>query len=279
MLYDINGNILAVGGSSAHTTIIQSGANVTPPIMRCIAHRGDMVDAPENTIPAFVLAKKKGFDYAECDVSFTADGVAVLLHNATIDATSNGTGYIADMTYEEVSQYDFGSWKSADYTGTKIPTFEEFIRVCKELQLHPYIELKQGASYTTEHIKSIVKMVENAGMKGNVSYVSFSAEYLGYVRDADESARLVYVNDVTVANLNQTLILKTGKNDVAISCNYRYITNEKVELCIQAGIPLEAWSPNDASWIENMNPYITGVTSDTLIAEKVLREKHITEDQ
>jgi Txe/YoeB family toxin of Txe-Axe toxin-antitoxin module len=148
------------------------------------------------------------------------------------------------------------------------------------LQLHPYIELKQGAGYTSDHIKSIVKMVEKAGMKGNVSYVSFSSEYMEYVRDADDTARLVYVvNDITVPILNQGLILNNGKNDVVISCSYNNITDDKVKMCIQADIPLEAWSPNDASWIENMNPYITGVTSDTLIAEKVLREKHITEDQ
>lgn len=280
MLYDFEGSPIPVGGeTNAPTTIIQSGAIVAPKvIMRSINHRGYNTAAPENTIPAYVLSKKMGFDYAECDVSFTSDGVAVLLHDETIDRTSDGTGSIAEMTYEQVSQYDFGSWKSADYAGTKIPTFEEFIRVCKEIQLHPYIELKQGASYTADQIKSVVKMVERAGMKGNVSYVSFSPDYLGYVREVDKTARLVYVvGYITIAILNQALILKTGQNDVALHCQYNNVTDDKVAQCIQAGVPLEVWCPNDASWIQNMNPYITGVSSDNLNAEKVLREKHITE--
>lgn len=279
MLYDFEGNIILTGsGANATTTIVQSGVNNAPPIMRSINHRGYNTVAPENTIPAYVLSKKMGFDAAECDVSFTSDGVAVLLHDETIDRTSDGTGNIASMTYEQASQYDYGSWKSADYAGTKIPTFEEFIRVCKEIQLHPYIELKQGASYTAEQIKSIVKMVERAGMKGNVSYVSFSPDYLGYVREEDKTARLVYVvRDISIAILNQALILKTGQNDVALHCQYNNVTNDKVAQCIQAGVPLEVWCPTTAEWIENMNPYITGVSADALNAEKVLREKHITE--
>ena len=279
MLYDFEGNPIPVGGeANGTTTIIQSGAIVVPQIMRSINHRGYNAVAPENTIPAYVLSKKMGFDAAECDVSFTSDGVAVLLHDETIDRTSDGTGNIASMTYEQASQYDYGSWKSADYAGTKIPTFEEFIQVCKEIQLHPYIELKQGASYTAEQIKSIVKMVERAGMKGNVSYVSFSPDYLGYVREEDKTARLVYVvRDISISILNQALILKTGKNDVALHCNYTAITDDKVALCIQAGVPLEVWCPTTAEWIENMNPYITGVSADALNAEKVLREKHLTE--
>lgn len=278
MLYDIFGNVINTGGGST-TTVIESGVGVPPKIMTAISHRGYSTIAPENTIPAYVLSKKMGFDYAECDVSFTSDGVAVLLHDETIDRTSNGTGKISELTYEEVSQYDFGSWKSADYAGTKIPTFEEFIRVCKEIQLHPIIELKQGSTYTAEQIKSVVQIVEANGMKGNVTYVSFSADYLGYVRDADETANLGYtVTDITVGYLNRALLLKTGKNKIRLHCNYAAITDEKVNLCMQAGIPLEAWCPNDASWIENMNPYISAVTSDILNAEKVLREKHIAEE-
>ena len=105
--------------------------------VRTIAHRGYSAVAPENTIPAYILAKQMGYKYVECDVSFTSDNVAVLLHDSTIDRTSNGTGSIADMPYEQAAQYDYGSWKSSEYTGTTIPTFEEFIMLCKKIGLHP----------------------------------------------------------------------------------------------------------------------------------------------
>lgn len=282
MLYDYQGNKIALSdGTTGGNTVIQNfnGVKPAPKIMRSIAHRGYNLTAPENTIPAYVLAKQMGFDTAECDVSFTSDGVAVLLHDPTIDRTSDGSGTISDLTYAEVLQYDFGSWKSADYAGTKIPTFKEFIRVCKDVQLHPYIELKDGGGYTAEQIKSIVGIVKENGMRGNVTYLSFNIDYLNYVKEADDAARLAYVvRDINVSIINKTLLLKTGKNDVNLMCQDSGLTDEKVKMCINTDIPLEVWCPNDVSWIENMHPYITGVTSDNLIAEKVLREKHIKEE-
>jgi hypothetical protein len=104
-----------------------------------VNHRGYNTIAPENTLPAYQLSRKMGFTMVECDVQFTSDDVAVLLHDATIDRTSNGTGNINDLTWAEVQQYDFGSWKSADYTGTRIPSFAEFIQLCKYLGLKAYV--------------------------------------------------------------------------------------------------------------------------------------------
>lgn len=276
MIYDYKGNEIKVSSSTSESKVV----NASPKIMRGIAHRGYNPTAPENTIPAYVLAKKMGFDYAECDVSFTSDGVAVLLHDDTIDRTSNGSGKISAMTYEEALTYDYGSWKSADYTGTKIPTFEEFIRVCKELQLHPYIELKSNGSYTEAQIKNIVQMVKSAGMNGNVTYLSFNATYLQYVKKADPTARLGYViRTIDNTVISTALNLQTGSNDVFLMGNYLNITDIIVNLCNAYNLPIEVWCPNEASWIENMNPYITGVTSDSLNAEKVLLEKHISEEE
>lgn len=269
MLYDVYGREISGGGSSVKPS---------PKIMRSIAHRGYNPTAPENTIPAYVLARQMGFDVAECDVGFTSDGVAVLLHDETIDRTSNGSGNIASMTYEQALQYDFGSWKSADYAGTKIPTFEEFIRVCKEIQLHPYIELKNGSTYTQAQITGVVDMVKAAGMQGNVTYLSFNATYLGYVKNADPTARLGYiVSIIDGTTISAIKNLRSGSNDVFVKANYQRLTEDMVDMCKRSDVPLEVWCPNDASWIENMNPYITGVTSDSLNAEKVLKEKHITD--
>ena len=116
-------------------------------------------------------AKEKGFDMAECDVTFTKDGVGVLLHDDTINRTSNGSGKISELTLEEARQYDFGSWKSSEYAGEQIPTFEEFIKLCKYLAIHPYIEIKAGA--TQENVASLVTTVTRAGMLDRVTWISF----------------------------------------------------------------------------------------------------------
>lgn len=240
-----------------------------------ISHRGYNPIAPENTLPAFILAKEKGFNYVECDVSFTSDGVPVLLHDDTIDRTSNGSGKISNLTYNQVLQYDFGSWKSNEYAGTKIPTFKEFIVLCKNIGLHPCIELKDNGNYTQEQILEIVDIVKNCGMKGNVTYVSFNINYLNYVKEYDNQARLGYVMfDITQQKVNETLNLKSGINDVFITASYANLTDSKIQMCADNCIPLEMWSVNDVDVIKNMNSYISGVTSDELIASKVLIENY-----
>ena len=237
--------------------------------VKSVAHRGLSTDAPENTLAAFRLAKKMGFSHVECDVSFTSDGVAVLLHDATVDRTSNGTGNIASMTFEAVRALDFGSWKSAEYAGEQIPTFEEFIALCKHLGLHPYIELKAGSE---AQIKGLVEVVKRYGMKGNVTWISFNSACLGYVKDIDTSARLGFVvdsvTDSTIATIKQSL--QTGKNEVFIDCAASNASGSAVALCADADIPLEVWTVNDKNAILSLDPYVSGVTSDNLIASEIL---------
>ncbi len=250
------------------TAVLASAVNYDANV-KAVNHRGYNTEAPENTIPAYILSKKKGFRYVECDVSFTSDGVAVLLHDNTIDRTSNGTGSIASMTYADALRYDFGSWKSGNYAGTKIPTFDEFILTCKGLGLHPYIELKNGSS---AQIAGLVKSVHGAGMKGKVTYISFSAAMLGYVRAEDSAARLGYLGDISAGSISAALGLKTAENEVFLNVRYTGATEANVALCLENGLPLEVWTVNSHRDIRNLNKYISGVTSDSLIAGKVLYE-------
>lgn len=245
--------------------------------VKAINHRGYNGTAPENTIPAFILSKQKGYKYVEADVAFTSDGVAVLLHDSTIDRTSNGTGSISALTYNEVLAYDFGSWKSSDYAGVKIPTFTEFVMTCKGIGLHPYIELKSSGGYTQEQIAGIVDAVKAAGMEGKVTYISFNATFLGYVKAADSKARLGYLVDyITDTAISTATALKTGENEVFMDAGYNTATAENVALCVENDLPLEIWTVNSQSVIESMDGYVTGVTSDNLIAGKILYDKYMT---
>lgn len=234
--------------------------------IRSINHRGYNGVAPENTLAAFRLSRHMGFECVECDVSFASDGVAVILHDGTVDRTSNGTGSIADLTLEEVRALDFGSWKSEEYAGEQIPTFEEFIALCKHLGLHPYIELKMG---TEAQIKGLVEVVKRYGMKGKVTWISFTAAYLGYIKAVDPTARLGYVvNSVDVAAVNVVEnTLRSGTNEVFINCAYSAASAQAVELCMEADIPLEVWTVNSESAILALDAYISGVSSDKFVAD------------
>ncbi len=93
---------------------------------KIIAHRGANKVAPQNTMPAFIKAKEMGAHGFENDVHYTKDGYIVICHNYSIDETSDGSGLILDMTLEELRKYDFGSYFSPAFAGTRIPTLDEF---------------------------------------------------------------------------------------------------------------------------------------------------------
>lgn len=255
----------------------------TNPIIKSVNHRG-YYTAPENTLPAYKLSKKNGFKYVECDVSFTSDGIPVLLHDNTINRTArnaDGTSLsgdinINDITYAQALTYDFGIYKSSEYAGTKIPKLEDFLVLCRNLGLHPYVELKSSATYSESQIRSLVDMAEKCGMKNNLTWISFKSAFLTYVKDYDAEARIGYVIDsITEANITRANNLMTEGNEVFLDCDYTQLTNETIALCINANIPLEVWTVDTANEITALNPYITGVTSDNLVAGNVLYNANI----
>jgi len=96
---------------------------------RACAHRGDLAVAPENTLPAIRSAVEKGAAMIEFDVRRTADGVLVVLHDRSVDRTTDGTGNVDEMTFDEVRALDAGTWFDPAFAGTQIPTLEEVLEI------------------------------------------------------------------------------------------------------------------------------------------------------
>ena len=231
-----------------------------------IAHRGYSQTAPENTLAAFQLAKEHGFTYVECDVAFTADGIAVLLHDDTIDRTSNGSGKVAELTCEQLLSYDFGSWKSSDYTGTKIPTFEEFISLCAELELHPYIELKTSVAYTQDKVQQLTEIVDAYRLTEHTTWISFSRTLLHFVKNVEPSARLGYLcsSDVTDYAIYMAKTLQTEENEVFLNLPYQELTEEGILQSIIHGISIEVYTVTSEPSLVELPSYVSGVTGDFL---------------
>lgn len=282
VFYDGSGNKVVINESASSDATTPSVIDYDR-IMKGIAHRGMSANAPENTLPAFKLAAKNGFRYVEADVMFTADNVPVLIHDTTINRTARNadgselteTLNVADLTYEEISAYDYGIWFDSSFSGTVIPKLEDFLVLCKNLGLHPYIELKTGASFSEEQVQAVVDMVEAIGMKGNVSYISSTLSWLTYVKNYDPYARLGLVNSnvVTESACTNCASLKTGTNEVFLDSFD--IGADGIAYCMAQDIPLEIWTRDTRAQIINMNPYVTGITSNLLVAGKVIYEATI----
>lgn len=100
------------------------------PYPRWVAHRGAGKLAPENTLAAFRLGAAHGYRMYECDVKLSADGVPFLLHDATLERTSNGRGTAGEQSWHTLSQLDAGSWHSRTYAGEPLPTLQAIAQHC-----------------------------------------------------------------------------------------------------------------------------------------------------
>jgi glycerophosphoryl diester phosphodiesterase len=101
-----------------------NAAEITMPVRGLCAHRGAMSTHPENTIPALVEAVRLGAHMIEFDIQFTKDGALVLMHDSTVNrTTNNGLGKVSDLTLAQIKSLDAGSKFGAQFAGTRIPTF------------------------------------------------------------------------------------------------------------------------------------------------------------
>lgn len=125
------------------------------PYPRVVAHRGGGRHAPENTLAAIRLGQSLGYTAHEFDVKLTRDGVAILMHDATLERTTNGQGRAADLTWAQLQGLDAGSWHSAAFRGEKIPSFEAAARLLREKETMAHIEIKPTPGFdraTGEHV-------------------------------------------------------------------------------------------------------------------------------
>ncbi|MDD6682233.1 MAG: glycerophosphodiester phosphodiesterase family protein [Clostridiales bacterium] len=151
------------------------------------AHRGFSEKYPENTIPAFQAAIDLNVDQLEIDVRVTKDDQLVVIHDATVDRTTNGTGKVCDYTLEELRRLDAGSWKGEEFKGLQIPTLIEFMDLVKDLpDMTIDFELKEypvagweEKSYSV--CDRVMKIIDDYGYTDRCVINTFNGKLHGYI--------------------------------------------------------------------------------------------------
>ena len=146
-----------------------------------IAHRGDKVHAPENTLAAFKLAAEKGADAVEFDVKLTTDGQVIVLHDQTVDRTTNGTGNVAQLPLAALRDLDAGAWFSGQFRGEKIPTLDEVFETVGK-RIHMNVELTNYSTPNDALVQKVVELVKKHGLESRVLFSSFLARNLRKAR-------------------------------------------------------------------------------------------------
>ena len=241
-----------------------------------IMHRGYNRVAPENTLSAFKLAAEMGYRYVECDIQFTKDGVPMILHDTTVSRTSNVASVemelfgakkrkISELTFEEVRQLDFGSWKSPDYAGEKIPTFQEFLQLCQQYGLHPYIELKSDGNYSGK-LRDLYNIVASMNMQNQVTWISFDINLLNSMKKITPTAELGWLrgkeNPVNPSTIAGARAIQTKTNKVYLMPKIYTLSYEMMIQCWKYDIGLIAQSVYSQEDKDNLNSYYTaGITN------------------
>ncbi|MET0780433.1 MAG: glycerophosphodiester phosphodiesterase family protein [Microbacterium sp.] len=137
------------------------------------SHRGGGATAPENTLPAISAALAAGFDYVEVDVALTSDRHPVLMHDATVDRTTDGHGRLSSLTLAQVQELDAGSWFHEQYAGTRVPTFAEFLDVLEASGHRAIVELK--GEWDAAAVEAVVAEVAARNLERRIAVSSFDA--------------------------------------------------------------------------------------------------------
>lgn len=263
-------------------------------IFMSLNHRGYSIIAPENTLPAFAMSKKMGFEWVEGDLEWTSDNIPVLLHDSTINRTgrnADGTSIestinINDITYEQALTYDFGIWKGAQFAGTKIPTFGEFILLCKNLGLNAVIDIK--TTLTNSQIELIANSINAVGMGDNVMFATSYPTNLESLGAIFPKAILDYgimarpLDDTDIANaISVCNSLKTSINKVTLSHFYTAVTQGQYDDLTEAGINTLVWQDVKSDFTEedvlSFNKAVIGAFVNGINAGKVIMNNTLSQ--
>ena len=156
--------------------------------MELFAHRGYSSKYPENTMISFRSAMNYAIDGIELDVHMTKDGHVVVIHDEKVNRTTNGKGYVKDMTLEEIRDLDAGSKFNPLFKGEKIPLLEEVMKLLEPTNLKLNIELKSDVFPYYGMDMEVLKLVEKYGMQHRTIISSFDHETL--IRIAEVAPRI-----------------------------------------------------------------------------------------
>ena len=203
-----------------------------------IAHRGASGTCPENTLVAFMRAAALGAHMIELDVQLTRDGQVVVIHDWTLERTTDGTGAVRERSLAEIQRLDAGNWFASSFRGTRIPTLAE---VLAAVELRVNVELKPVGDDGLE-LRALA-VIESAGALDRVVFSSFEAGALERLRARSAAATVAVLWDRGPVTEAVTRAERVGAR--ALHLRKDGVTADAVRAAAAAGLPVRAWTVNE----------------------------------
>jgi glycerophosphoryl diester phosphodiesterase len=214
------------------------------PYPEVVAHRGGGTLAPENTLAGFRAGIGYGYRGAECDVKLSADNVCFLLHDDTVDRTTNGQGAAATLNMTSLAELDAGSWKGAAFAGEPLPTLANIAAYCLAQHMLLNIEIKPCPGREQETGRLVAQEAARLWAASPVPPLlsSFSVEALQAAKEAVPGLPRAWLTDTVPDNWLDVLRALDG---VALHCNHRDLTQDRVAAIKAAGYSILCYTVND----------------------------------
>ncbi len=202
-----------------------------------IAHRGASAEAPENTVAAFDEAIRLGARAVEMDVRLCKDGIPVILHDATVDRTTSGTGAVADLTRLDLLRLDAGSWKHPRFAGTRIPLLTEALQAVSDDAI-AVLEIKEPIDP-----KMLRRILDEFAPRDRWIMLSFEDDILKAIRKEMPHAALGLLSDGWQSDLPQRCAtLEAG----ILALNTAILSIERIKSAREKHLRVWTYTPNDA---------------------------------
>jgi glycerophosphoryl diester phosphodiesterase len=234
------------------------------PYPRWVAHRGAGKLAPENTLAAFRLGAAHGWRMFECDVKLSADGVPFLMHDATLERTTNGVGTGGDQPWDQLARLDAGSWHSRAYAGEPLPSFENVARYCLANGFFLNVEIKPTPGLEDKTGEVVAQYAERIwhGQAVPPLLTSFRPESLQAAQRAVPALpRGLLLDTLWTGWLETALMLEC----VAVVCNHALWDKSTVTQARSAGLRCLSYTPNDEWAVQRL----LDLGTDGIITDRV----------
>ena len=194
-----------------------------------VGHRGAAAVLPENTVKGFEYAVELGCDYTECDVHLTCDSRLIVMHDAKVDRTTNGSGAIADMTFDEIRALDAGD-------GEQVPTFVEVLKTTST-RIRLLCELKgEGV------VEAAVAAVTQLGLQKHVVFTSFDMGRIARVKEIDDTLE---IGAILPNPSDDDIPMAHDLGATAIGVHYTNMSLCRIKQAVDLGMHIRAWNPDD----------------------------------
>ncbi|HBX81986.1 MAG: glycerophosphodiester phosphodiesterase [Propionibacteriaceae bacterium] len=222
------------------------------------AHRGDRVSLPENTLPAFARAMEVGADGVEFDVQLASDGVPVVIHDETVDRTTNGTGRVMDLTSAALGALDAG----LDGVHAGVPTLAEVLDLLAPSRLRINIELKNSVEPYPGLEEAVVRLVVERGLVDRVVYSSFNHDSLAVLVAMKTGSEVGVLVDADEWLRPWEIVQRLGAD--ALHCPRQMLRIPGfVAGAREAGVPLRVWTVNRPKGFRRcLRAHVDGIITD-----------------